>query len=201
MRWRASSWRPALTAHPERRPCAGVVARLAVRLGAGHPAGPTRRAAARGDCGRGARGVALVVREGSTLGPAVNVDRGRGELAREICVTFDDVKWKWERRHRKQSPASMQTTPESLATQRNVPRFYIPPSNPLFLLMATLRPTCNTCNRNLQRVNSARSPAVRLSGAVRVFRAGDRVSTVFRRPCFVRTQTGAIASVFHNRPQ
>ena len=78
VRWRASSWRPALTAHPERGPCAGVVARLAVRLGAG----PTRRAAARGDCGRGARGVALVVREGSTLGPAVNDDRDGGELAR-----------------------------------------------------------------------------------------------------------------------
>ena len=78
VRWRASSWRPALTAHPERGPCAGVVARLAVRLGAG----PTRRAAARGDCGRGARGVALVVREGSTFGPAVNDDRERCELAR-----------------------------------------------------------------------------------------------------------------------
>ena len=87
VRRRASSWRPALAAHPERRPCAGVVARLAVRRGAG----PTRRAAARGDCGRGARGVALVVREGSTLGPAVNDDRERGELAREICVTFCEV--------------------------------------------------------------------------------------------------------------
>ena len=30
-----------------------------------------------------------MVREGSTLGPAVNDDRDGGELAHEICATFD----------------------------------------------------------------------------------------------------------------